>query len=204
MEAPLTHAVLKEKQRSRRGGFPETMGLRVHRAGSWTGRARPRATTTPGSSSCGSASTRPMRMRRRSRTRRPPSGTPSGDSSGRVVALNAGQRIYDAIRDNLSRTGPGAPARQVRVQPVPEAPQRGGRIRGLGGMVPGVGASRFRCEPSRNGTRSASYASSSTGSTSFGTRSSTAARPGTAGSTGTRCATAPRSSPFSCPPSSTS
>ena len=39
MDAPLTHAVLKAKQRELRGGFPETMGLRVHRAISWIGRA---------------------------------------------------------------------------------------------------------------------------------------------------------------------
>ena len=39
MEAPLTHAALKAKQRELRGGVPETMGLRVHRAISWIGRA---------------------------------------------------------------------------------------------------------------------------------------------------------------------
>lgn len=35
----LTFATLKEKQRATRAGFPETMGLRVHRAISWIGRA---------------------------------------------------------------------------------------------------------------------------------------------------------------------
>ena len=39
MQAPLTHAVLKTRQRDLRAGFPETMGLRVHRAISWIGRA---------------------------------------------------------------------------------------------------------------------------------------------------------------------
>ena len=39
MSAPLTHAVLKDKQRALREGFPETMGLRVHRSLSWIGRA---------------------------------------------------------------------------------------------------------------------------------------------------------------------
>jgi len=39
MTAPLTHTDLKTKQRELRGGFPETMGLRVHRAISWIGRA---------------------------------------------------------------------------------------------------------------------------------------------------------------------
>ncbi len=35
----LTHEVLKAKQRAIRDGFPETMGLRVHRSISWIGRA---------------------------------------------------------------------------------------------------------------------------------------------------------------------
>lgn len=38
--ADLTFAVLKEKERRLRSGFPETMGLRVHRAISWIGRAQ--------------------------------------------------------------------------------------------------------------------------------------------------------------------
>ena len=36
---PLTHAILKAKQRELRAGYPETMGLRVHRSISWIGRA---------------------------------------------------------------------------------------------------------------------------------------------------------------------
>ena len=39
MRAPLTHVDLKAKQRALREGFPETMGLRVHRSISWIGRA---------------------------------------------------------------------------------------------------------------------------------------------------------------------
>ena len=39
MPEHLNHAHLKAKQRSIRGGFPETMGLRVHRSISWIGRA---------------------------------------------------------------------------------------------------------------------------------------------------------------------
>lgn len=39
MPEPLTHAALKSKQRELRAGFPETMGLRVHRSISWIGRA---------------------------------------------------------------------------------------------------------------------------------------------------------------------
>jgi hypothetical protein len=38
-EAPLDFARLKEKQRSIRGDFPESLTLRVHRAISWLGRA---------------------------------------------------------------------------------------------------------------------------------------------------------------------
>lgn len=37
MTQPLNYSVLKAKQREIRGGFPETMGLRVHRAISWIG-----------------------------------------------------------------------------------------------------------------------------------------------------------------------
>ncbi len=39
MSDTLTFATLKDKQRAIRAGFPETMGLRVHRAISWIGRA---------------------------------------------------------------------------------------------------------------------------------------------------------------------
>ena len=39
MNALLGHGTLKAKQRAIREGFPETMGLRVHRAISWIGRA---------------------------------------------------------------------------------------------------------------------------------------------------------------------
>lgn len=38
-EAPLAFAGLKEKQRALRDGFPAALGLRVHRALSWLGRA---------------------------------------------------------------------------------------------------------------------------------------------------------------------
>src|SRR3546814_10975420 len=39
MKAELTRAAVKEKQRAIRAGSPETMGLHVHRAISWIGRA---------------------------------------------------------------------------------------------------------------------------------------------------------------------
>ena len=39
MGGSLKFSALKEKQRAIRAGFPETMGLRVHRAISWVGRA---------------------------------------------------------------------------------------------------------------------------------------------------------------------
>jgi hypothetical protein len=39
MKDVLDHAALKAKQRAIREGFPETMGLRAHRAISWIGRA---------------------------------------------------------------------------------------------------------------------------------------------------------------------
>lgn len=39
MKDVLDHAALKTRQRAIRSGFPETMGLRAHRAISWIGRA---------------------------------------------------------------------------------------------------------------------------------------------------------------------
>lgn len=39
MKSSLSHAVLKDKQRRLRDGFPLSLGLRVHRAISWLGRA---------------------------------------------------------------------------------------------------------------------------------------------------------------------
>ena len=39
MPENIAHVSLKEKQRALRAGFPETMGLRVHRSISWIGRA---------------------------------------------------------------------------------------------------------------------------------------------------------------------
>lgn len=39
MDGSLEFSALKEKQRAIRAGFPETMGLRVHRAISWVGRS---------------------------------------------------------------------------------------------------------------------------------------------------------------------
>ena len=39
MDGSLKFSTLKEKQRAIRAGFPETMGLRVHRAISWVGRS---------------------------------------------------------------------------------------------------------------------------------------------------------------------
>ncbi|QEW29765.1 hypothetical protein RIdsm_05611 (plasmid) [Roseovarius indicus] len=41
MNNGLGHAALKAKQRAIREGFPETMGLRAHRAISWIGVALP-------------------------------------------------------------------------------------------------------------------------------------------------------------------
>ena len=43
---PLAHAALKAKQRALRDGFAETLGLRVHRALSWLGRAEREAEDT--------------------------------------------------------------------------------------------------------------------------------------------------------------
>lgn len=57
----LTFDALKEKQRAIRAGFPETMGLRVHRAISWIGRAEASGgMMTHASSFFGLLLTRPM------------------------------------------------------------------------------------------------------------------------------------------------
>ena len=92
MSAPLPHATLKAKQRELRQGFPETMGLRVHRSISWIGRAEAaRRTTTPGSSSSGSPSTQPTRTSRSFRDRRLASGRPLLTFSKRWSVWSANQ-----------------------------------------------------------------------------------------------------------------
>ena len=46
VEKPLGFEVLKAKQRAQRAAFPEAVGLRVHRAISWLGRAEAEKTDT--------------------------------------------------------------------------------------------------------------------------------------------------------------
>ena len=102
MEAPLTHAVLKAKQRELRGGFPETMGLRVHRAISWIRRAE----------AAGDDDARFLFLRigfnaayadeEEVQNAAAPERDAFKDFFQRVVRLDADQRIYDAIWDNFS------------------------------------------------------------------------------------------------------
>ena len=102
MEQALTHAILKAKQRERRAGFPETMGLRVDRAIGWIGRAE-------------GAGDDDMRFillwigfnatcadEEKVQNAAAPERDAFEEFFRRVVALNAGQRIYDAISGNFS------------------------------------------------------------------------------------------------------
>ena len=99
---PLTHAILKAKQRELRAGFPETMGLRVHRSLSWIGRAE-QATDDDGrfiflwiAFNAAYADEEELQ------------NAAAGERAAfasyfrKVVALDAGQRVYDAIWNNFS------------------------------------------------------------------------------------------------------
>ena len=102
MEALLTHAVLKAKQRELRDGFPETMGLRVHRAISWIGRAE----------AAGDDDARFLFLwigfdaayadEEEVQNLAAPERDAFKEYFQKVVRLDAGQRIYDAIWDNFS------------------------------------------------------------------------------------------------------
>ena len=102
MPVPLTHAILKAKQRELRAGFPETMGLRAHRSISWIGRAQ-QATDDDGrfiflwiAFNAAYADEEELH------------NAASGERAAfasyfrKVVALDAGQRVYDAIWNNFS------------------------------------------------------------------------------------------------------
>ena len=156
------------------------MGLRVHRAISWIGRAEDTCDDDARFLFLWIGFNAAYADEEEVQIAAAPERDAFKEFFEKVVALDAGQRIYDAIWDNFS--GPIRVLLHNKYVFTPFWKHHNGveGIRGLGGMVPGVGAS-LPARPSRSGTPSASYASSSTGSTSFATRSSTAARPGTAG-----------------------
>lgn len=103
MKDGLDHATLKAKQRAIRSGFPETMGLRAHRAISWVGRAE----------ACGEdddarfiflwiAFNAAYADEREFQAVAPGERTAFADFFGRLVALDSGRRIYKAIWQRFS------------------------------------------------------------------------------------------------------
>lgn len=103
MKDILDHATLKAKQRAIRDGFPETMGLRVHRAISWVGRAE----------ACGEdddarfiflwiAFNAAYADEREFQAIAPGERTAFADFFGRLVALDSDRRIYKAIWQRFS------------------------------------------------------------------------------------------------------
>ena len=97
-----THARLKARQRSLRAGFPDTMGLRVHRSLSWLGRAEAAA----------DADARFIFLwiafNAAYADEEEVSGVAPGERAAfagffhKVVALDAGQRIYESIWQNFA------------------------------------------------------------------------------------------------------
>ncbi len=102
MQEPLRHADLKEKQRILRDDFPETMGLRVHRALSWIARAE-EADDADGrfiflwiAFNAAYADESEFQMIA------PPAREAFADFFRKVNSLDPGQRIYNAIWENFS------------------------------------------------------------------------------------------------------
>jgi hypothetical protein len=103
MKDILDHATLKTKQRAIRNGFPETMGLRAHRAISWIGRAE----------ACGDdddarfiflwiAFNAAYADEREFQAVAPGERAAFVDYLGRLVARDEGRRIYKALWQRFS------------------------------------------------------------------------------------------------------
>ena len=103
MRTGIAHAELKTKQRAIREGFPPTMGLRVHRAISWIGRAE----------ACGTdddarfiflwiAFNAAYADEGEFQTIQPGERTAFADFFGRLIALDDQRRIYGAIWQRFS------------------------------------------------------------------------------------------------------
>ena len=102
MPVPLTHAILKAKQRELRAGFPETMGLRVHRSTSWIGRAE-QATDDDGRFIfLWIAFNAAYADEEEFHNAAPGERAAFTSYFRKVVALDPGQRVYDAIWNNFS------------------------------------------------------------------------------------------------------
>ena len=102
MQEPLRHAALKEKQRSLREDFPETMGLRVHRALSWIGRADEADDADGRFIFLWIAFNAAYADESEFQTIAPPAREAFADFFRKVNSLDPGQRIYNAIWENFS------------------------------------------------------------------------------------------------------
>ena len=102
MEAPLTHAILKDKQRELRPGFPETMGLRVHRSISWIRRAQEAKDDDARFIFLWIAFNAAYADEEEFRGVVVGERAAFSDFFRKVVAFDPGQRIYNAIWENFS------------------------------------------------------------------------------------------------------
>ena len=138
---PLTPATLKSKQRELRAGFPKTMGLRVHRLISWIGRAEDATDDDGRFIFLWIGFNAAYADEEEFHNAAPGERAAFASYFRKVVALDAGQRVYDAIWNNFSGPIRVLLHNRLCVQPVLASPQRNRRVRRLGGTVQGLGAS---------------------------------------------------------------
>ncbi len=107
MPNPPTHGELKAKQRDIRDGFPETMGLRVHRSISWIRRAELAEDDDAKfvflwiAFNAAYADEKKRRRHVRSGFKSDPEKSLFADFFGQVVKLDDQGRIYEAIRNQF-------------------------------------------------------------------------------------------------------
>ena len=99
---PLTHAHLKAKQRELRSGFPETMGLRVHRSISWIDRAEDASDDDGRFIFLWIGFNAAYADEEEFHNAAPGERAAFASYFRKVVALDTGQRVYDAIWNNFS------------------------------------------------------------------------------------------------------
>ena len=102
MQEPLKHAALKKKQKTLREDFPETMGLRVHRALSWIARAEVAEDTDARFIFLWIAFNAAYADESEFQAIAPPAREAFADYFRKVNSLDPGQRIYNAIWENFS------------------------------------------------------------------------------------------------------
>lgn len=102
MPTTLTHAVLKAKEDEHGHGFPEAMGLRVHRAISWIGRAEAADDDDARFIFLWIAFNAVYADERTLRDDTLGESSVFGDFFRKAVDLDAGRRVYDAIWNNFS------------------------------------------------------------------------------------------------------